>query len=123
MYELPWVLIFVTIDAIRQWVSLMKILAELPRSWQRISIHDSTYIILFATCHILCPEHKKSAKNNHQSLILPMSEKTVFSDLALWRHHSWFVTLREREEIALWRHIRRAFLQAEIGAIVIFTSE
>ena len=49
--------------------------------------------------------------------------RTVFSDLALWRHHSWFVTSRERGLQALWRHIRRLFLHAQIGATAIFTSE
>ena len=44
-------------------------------------------------------------------------------DLTLWRHHNWSVTSREREALALWRHIRRLFLHAQIGAKAIFTSE
>ena len=47
----------------------------------------------------------------------------VFSDLALWRHHSWSVTSREHEFLALWRHIRRTILHAQIGAKAILTSE
>ena len=43
--------------------------------------------------------------------------------LALWRHHNWSVTSREREALALWRNIRRLFLHARIGAKAIFTSE
>ena len=39
----------------------------------------------------------------------------------------WFsscsVTSRERGLLALWRHIRRLFLHAQIGAKAIFTSE
>ena len=53
----------------------------------------------------------------------PLSLRMVFSDLALWRHHSWSVTSRERGVLALWRHIRRLFLHEEIGAKAIFTSE
>ena len=40
--------------------------------------------------------------------------------LALWRHHSWFQ--REHEVLALWRHVRRLFLRAQIGAKGIFTT-
>ena len=47
----------------------------------------------------------------------------VFSDLALLRDHSWSVTSRERDILALWRHIRRLFLHAQIGAKAISTSE
>ena len=49
--------------------------------------------------------------------------KEVFSDLALWRHHRWSVTSCERGVQALWRHIRQLFLNAQIGARAIFTSE
>ena len=49
--------------------------------------------------------------------------KDVFSDLALWRHHSWSVTSRERDILSLWRHIRRLFLHKQIGAKANFTSE
>ena len=42
---------------------------------------------------------------------------------ALWRHYSSSVTSRERGLLALWRHIRRLFLHAQIGAKAIFTSE
>ena len=55
--------------------------------------------------------------------ISPLSLGTVFSDLALWRHDSCSVTSRERGLLALWRHIRRLFLHAQIGAKAIFTSE
>ena len=37
--------------------------------------------------------------------------------------HSWSVTSRECRTLALWRHIRRLFLHAQIGAKAIFTSE
>ena len=69
------------------------------------------------------PSDLPCSKNNHWSLIWQLSSRTVFSDLALWRHHSWSVTSRERDILALWRHIRRLFLQAQIGTKAIFTSE
>ena len=49
--------------------------------------------------------------------------KDDISGLALWRHRTWFVPLRERGVSALWRHISRLFLYAQIGTKVIFTSE
>ena len=47
----------------------------------------------------------------------------LFFYLALWRHHNWSLTSRERGALALWCHIRRLFLHARIGAKTIFTSE
>ena len=43
--------------------------------------------------------------------------------MALWRHHSWSVTPHECRDLALWRHIHRLFLHAQIGAKAIFYSE
>ena len=40
--------------------------------------------------------------------------------LALWRHHSWSVTSREREKLTLWRHIRRMFLQVQIVSWIMY---
>ena len=66
-----------------------------------------------------------TAQKNYRSLISLLSLRTVFSDLALWRRHSWSVTSRERGVLVLWRYIRRLFmlLYAQIGAKAIFTSE
>ena len=47
----------------------------------------------------------------------------IVADLTLWCQHKWSVTSREREALVLWRHIRRLFLYAQIGAKAIFTSE
>ena len=55
------------------------------------------------------------------SLISPLSSRTVFSDLALSCHHSWSVTSRERQVLALWRHIQGLFMHMQIGAKTIFT--
>ena len=42
--------------------------------------------------------------------------------ISLWRHHSWSVTSQLNAK-SLWRHIRRLFLHAQIGAKAIFTCE
>ena len=71
----------------------------------KIVIHGSKCIILFLT---------RWTHNSAESLISPLSPRTVFSNLALWRHRSRSVTSCEREVTALWRHIRRLFLHAQI---------
>ena len=45
-----------------------------------------------------------------------------FIHAILWLEHTIFVTSREREALALWRHIRRLFLHVQIGAKAIFTN-
>ena len=53
IHSLPWIAIFfVTLEAIRQWFSLVtsslrKIIAELPHSWQRIVIYSNSCVILY----------------------------------------------------------------------------
>ena len=69
-----------------------------------------------------------STKNNYRSLIslislISVSLRTVFPDLALWRHHGWSVTSRKRVVLVLWRNIHRLFLHVQMGANAIFTSE
>ena len=84
------------------------------------SLFSAANVSFYFLHAILCPEYNY-AKNNHRSFISPLSLRTAFSDLALWRHHSWSVTSREREALIL--YIRRFFLYAQIGAKAIFTSE
>ena len=76
---------------------------------------------LFLTRYILSWTHK-SAKNSHRALTSPLLPRATFSVSALWRHHNWYVTSREREKLVLWRHIRRLSLHAQIGAKAIFTA-
>ena len=64
-----------------------------------------------------------SAKNNYRLLISPLSPRTVFSGLTLWRHHSWSVTSCVRVVLALWCHNRRLLLHVQIGIKAIFISE
>ena len=88
----------------------------------KIVIHGNECFILFLTRCFMSWTHN-SAKNNHRSLTSQLSPGTVVSDLALWRHHSGSVTSRERKIQTLWRHFRRLFSHAQIGAKAIFTSE
>ena len=93
-----------------------KSLANRFTSNLQIVIHGNDCIISFLT-RLLCPERTIPPKTSIADFVI------VFSDVALWRHHSWSVTSRERGVLALWRRIRRLFLYAQIGAKAIFTSE
>ena len=101
-----------------EWKSLANPLTSDPK----IVIHGKECIILFLARYFMFWTHN-SAKNNYWSLIWPLSPRTAFSDLVLWRHHSWSVMSHERTALALWRHIRQLLLYAQIGAKAIFTSE
>ena len=107
MHELPWI----TICFAHEWddlpmiLSRVKIIGKSHHEWPKIVIHGNECIILFLTRYFMFWT-QDSTKNNHRSLILPSSPRTVFSDYTLWRHRSWSVTSRE---LALWRHIRRLF--------------
>ena len=116
---------WVTSEAICQWFSRRhewKSLANRLTSDPKIVIQGNECIILFLTRYFMSWTHN-SAKNNYRSLISPLSLRTALSALVLWRHHSWSQTSHERTALALWRHIRRLLLHAQIGAKAIFTSE
>ena len=102
--------------------SRVKINGKSHHGWPKFVIHSNEYIILPLTLYLSWTENF-AAKSNHRSLISPLSPRNIFSDLALWRHHSWSVTSRERELLALWRHIRRLFLHAQNGTKAIVTNE
>ena len=88
----------------------------------QIVIHGNECIILFITRYFMSWTHN-SAKNNYRLLISPLSPRTVFSGLTLWRHQSWSVTPCVRVVLALWCHIRRLLLHVQIGIKAIFISE
>ena len=120
---------WVTSEAICQWFSRVtseshewKLLANRITSDPKIVIHSNECIIIFLTRYFMSWTYN-APENYHRSVISQLSPRTVVSDLALWRHHSGSVTSREREILALWRHICRLFLHAQIGAKAIFTSE
>ena len=87
-----------------------------------IVIHGNECIILFLTHYFMSWTHK-SVKNYHWALNSPSLPRAALSDRALWCHHNWSVKSCERAILALWRHIRRLSLHAQIGAKAIFTSE
>ena len=127
MHELPWITIFGHDWGdlpIFSWVtkSWVKIIGKSLHEWSKIVIYGNEWIILFLTRYFMSWTHH-SATNKHRLLISVLSLRTVFSDLTLWRHHSWSVTSREHEVLALWCHIHQLFLHTQIGAKAIFTSE
>ena len=129
MHELPWITIFGSrvrrfANDFHEWRSQeWKSLANRITRDPKIVIHGNECIILFLTRYFMSLEHTILLKTHHRSLISQLSPRTAFSDFPLWRHQRWSVTSREREILALWRHIRRLFLHAQIGAKAIFTSE
>ena len=108
MHELPWITISGSrvrrfANDFHEWRSHdWKSLANRLRSDPKIVIHGNECIILFLTRYFMSWTYNY-AKNNYRSLISPLSLRTAFSDLVLWRHHSWSVTSHERTALALWR--------------------
>ena len=98
-----------------EWKSLVNHIMSDPK----VVFHGNECIILFLT-HYFMSWTQNFVTNNYRSLITPLSLRTVYSDLALWRHNSWFVTSGERGVLALWRHFRRSFLHVQISAKAIF---
>ena len=148
MHELPWITIFWSrvgwfANDFHEWRSHeWKSLANHLTSDQKIVIHGNEFVTsenhwqitplvtkksLFTVTNVLFYFLHAISYLEHtiplQTIISPLLLRTVFSYLTLWRHHSWSVTSCERESLALWRHIRRLFLYAQIGAKAIFTSE
>ena len=119
--------VWVTSEAICQYFSRVtksrvKIIGKSHHEWpkHRYSQYRMYYFISYTLFDVL---NTKFRQHNYRSLISLLSLRRVFSDLVLWRHHSWSVTSRECRTLALWRHIRWLFLHAQIGAKAIFTSE
>ena len=80
------------------------------------------YFISYTLFYVLnTPFRYKQTSFAHFAIV---AKDYIFSDLTLWRHHSWSVRSRERREVlALWRHIRQLFLHEQIDEKAIFTSE
>ena len=100
MHELLWIMIFRS--QVRQFASNFhewqshewKLLANCFKGDLKIFIHGNECIILFLKSYFMSWTHD-STKNNYGSLILPLSLRTVFSDLDcdvttvdLWLHAS-----------------------------------
>ena len=103
-----------------EWKSFANCITSDPKSL----FMANNVLFYFFTCYLMSWTHNNSTKKpNSQPLILPLSPRTVFFDLALWRHRSWSVTSGESVVLALWRHFRWLFLHAYIGAKAALTSE
>ena len=97
-----------------EWKSLANHITSDKNRYSRWGMY---YFISYTLFYVLnTPFRYKQSSIAHFVIVA----KDVFSDLTLWRHHSWSVTSSEREVMALWRHIRQLFLHAQIGAKAIF---
>ena len=82
----------VTSEVICQWFSRFVTSENHWKITSRVtkkSLFTVTNVLLY---YMYWTHH--SATNKHRSLISPLSLMTVFSDLTLWRHHSWSVMSR-----------------------------
>ena len=96
MHELPWITMFVSwvrqfANDFHEWQSVADRFTCHPKS-----IFIVMNVLLYFLHAILCPEHTILLKSNYPSLILHLSLRTAFSDLALWCDHSWSVTSPHR---------------------------
>ena len=121
MLLLWWITIFWSqrrwfIKDFRSWLrQSWKSLANHLTCDQNIVIHRHECIIIFLIRYVLFGTHK--SVNN----IIDRSFRNFVAKEGLF----WLsiVTSSEHEVLALWRHIRRLFMRAQIDAKVIFTSE
>ena len=79
---------------------------------QKVLFTDNPYIIFYILSD--ASEHINTDRAFHHE---------QFSDLPLWRYHSWPITLHERKVLLLWRHNRRLLLHGQIGTKFIFTGD
>ena len=91
--ELPWITIFGSrvrrfAGDFHEWrIDEWKSSANPITCDPKIVIHGNGCIILFPTCYLMSWAHS-TAKNDYRSLILPLSQRNVFSDSDLWRTQS-----------------------------------
>ena len=117
IYGLPWISTFYSGD----WA--MIIVTESLHEGQKRSIHCNPYDILFLTRYF-CPTPAFTTAKT----IIGCSFRHFYQGPSFLTWHCDVTTVQsvkslEREVLALWRHIRRLFLHAQIGANAIFTSE
>ena len=114
MHELPWITIFWLqvrwfANDFHEWRShSWKSLANYLTSDQ-ISLFMVTNVLFYFLHAVLCPEHTVPLKTIVDRSVCHCRQHgqgRSFSALALWRHHSWPVTSREREILALWNSWR-----------------
>ena len=105
MYVLPWIPI-------------------LFHEWQKSVFKVTHALVYFLRANLRPTERPNPLKQS--LLISPIPSKTAFSEFSLLgfvTSPQFNLASREREVLALWRHIRRLFLHAQIDAKANFTSE
>ena len=110
MHELPWITIFGS--RVRRFANDFHEWRNCLTNELKTASHGNECIILFLTRYFMSWTHF-STKNNYRSLISPLSLRTVFSYLVLWRHHNWCVTSHEWRVLELWPHNHRFLLHAQ----------
>ena len=86
------------------------------------SLFTVTNVLFYFLHASWCPEHPIPPKQLWITDFAVVSMDSLFL-FSIVTHHCWSVTSRECGTLALWRHIRRLFLHAQIGGKAIFTSE
>ena len=119
MHELPWITSFGS-RARRFANNFHEWRWQIASRVTQKSLFTVTNVLFYFLHAISSPEHSIPPKKLSISDFAVVAKDSLFY-LVLWRHHSWSVTSRECRSIALWRHIRRLFLHAQIGAKAIFT--
>ena len=92
-------------------------------SEQKIVIQGNECIILFLARYFMSWTHNFAKKQSSIVHFAIVAKEDLFWLSIVTSTHSWSLTSREREVLALWRHIRRLFFHAQIGAKAIFTGE
>ena len=123
MHELPWITIlghriWRFAHDYHEWRShKWKSLANHFTSNPKILIRGNECIILFLIHYFVSWIHN-STKNNHRLLISPLSLRTVFSalDCDITPIDLW------RRLLALWRHICRLILHAQIRSSLVISA-
>ena len=128
-YGLLWIQIFVTHEVIPQWFFMSdEVMCENNcqiTSWMtKKSVFMVTHILFYFLHTILRPDGAQ--KPTKTIIICSFCHVRQGQTFLTWHCNVTtvkFVTSHECQVLALWCHIQRLFLQAQIGANVIFTSE
>ena len=98
MHELPWITIFVTSEAIRQWFSRVtksrvKIIDESPHEWQKKSLFTVTNVLFYFLHAISCHEYTDPLRTiiersfRHCCQARPfLTQHCDVTTIDLWRH-------------------------------------
>ena len=94
-----------------------------PRKFiKQIDPFGAVWCTLFNYKMVIGDPKKRKSVRKLKTLMPALLLRTVFSNIASWRHHKWPVMTQKCQVLILW-HIHRLFLYAQICVKSIFTSE